>query len=448
MIGPDRALEIVEQALAVEGADEVEATLFAETGGLTRFADSVIHQHTERSDAGVEVRVVVGKRTASVGTNRLDADSIAAAGRRALEMARLSPPDSLFPGLPSDFGTSLVGADQAAARFDGATAEATPAQRAAKVAEVVKAAGERPAAGFFSTSAYDVALANSRGIRRADHYTTAAFTCMIRSSDGTAHHESSALRARDIPVADLAADLAGWADRGRGPGDVDPGAYPVVLLPMAVGELVEYLAYVGFGGKDLLNGESFFVDRAGRAVAAPRVTIVDDAGDPRTIGPPFDWEGVWRTRVAPIDGGIATQPVYDTRTAAEAHTTTTGHASGSQEFGPFPANLQVVPGGESVDDLVAGIDRGLLVRRFWYVNVVNHRETVLTGMTRDGLFLIEGGRVTKPVHNLRFTQNALEALAGCSGIGLELTTLAGGGASILAPALRLDSFNFTSATSH
>lgn len=448
MIGVDRCLSITESALAVEGADEVEATLFYESGGLTRFADSVIHQHTERSDAQIKVRVVVGKRSAAVGTNRLDAGSIREAGRRALEMAQLSPPDDIFPGLPGNSGSSLVPASLEEQRFDEATAGATPAWRAEQVSEVIQAAGDRPAAGFFSTTAEEVALANTNGIRRHSSFTVASFTGMIRSGDGTAHHECSATRAIDIPLVALAEDLAARADRARGPGDIEPGTYPVVLMPLAVGEMVEYLSYMGFGAKALLDRESFLVDRMGKQAASPLVTIVDDVAHPASMGPAFDWEGVWRQRVPIIDAGTANHPVYDTRTAAEAGTTTTGHASGSQEYGPFPANLVVVPGEASDDDLVAGIERGLLVRRFWYVNIVNQRETVLTGMTRDGVFLIEDGAVTRPVHNLRFTQSVVDALEGCSGVGADLVCLSPGFGSFLAPALRLDAFNFTSATSH
>jgi PmbA protein len=448
MTGEDRALSIVEAALAVDGADEVEATLFGEAGGLTRFAGSAIHQHTERSDTMLRVRVVSAKRIAAVSTNRLDAGSVAAAGRQALEMARLSPPDELFPGLPADAGACLVSGEQAAARFDPATAEATPGWRADRVAEAVRSGGDRPAAGFFSTSANEIALANTSGVRRHGRFTVASFTCMLKSESGSAHHESSASRADGIAVASITDDLARWADRGRNPGDLDPGSYPVVLLPQAVAEMVQYLAYMGFGARDVLNGESFLVDRAGEAVASPIVTVADDVAHPLSIGPAFDLEGVWRTRVATIDAGIATGPVYDTRTAAEAHTQTTGHATGSQALGPFPNNLVIPAGATPAEGLLAGIGRGLLVRRFWYVNIAKQRETVLTGMTRDGLFLIEDGAVSGPVHNLRFTQNVLSALAGCSAVGDTLLATSSGWDSVAVPALRLDGFTFTSATSH
>ena len=460
MIGAERALEVVERALEVEGADEVEGALVTESGGLTRFADSVIHQHTERSDASLRIRVVRDKRCAAASTNRLDAESIRQAGRRALEMALLSPPDQAFPGLPGDFGACLLTPDQLAERFDEATAAAGPAWRADRVAEVVATAGTRPAAGFFSTSANELALANSNGIRRHSALTIASFTCMLRSStsagssassSGSAHHESSASRAADLPVRAITADLAEWADRGDNAGDAQPGTYPVVLMPLAVGEMVQYLSYVGFGAKDVLNEESFLVDRAGQPVASALLTIADDASQPGSIGAPFDMEGVWRQRVAMIDAGVATGPVYDTRTAALAGTATTGHATGSQEYGPFPANLVVPAGAEpagTLDRLIGGIEDGFLVRRFWYVNVVNQRETILTGMTRDGLFRIRDGQLAGPVHNLRFTQNVLAALESCSGVGSQPLALSSGWDCVVVPALRLDRFTFTSATDH
>ncbi len=443
MIGEARALEILERALEVEGADEVQSLLYAHGGGLTRFAESAIHQHTERADAGVEVRVIDAKRSGTVATNRLDA-SIKAAGDQALEIARLSPPDELFPGLPEDEGASLVPSE----RFDEATAAATSGWRAERVAEAVRAAGERPAAGFFSTDEIEVALANTRGIRRYARLSIASFTCLIRSGDGTAHHESSAWRAGDLDLPTICGELSGWADRSRGAEALEPGPYPVVLMPLAVGELVTYLGYMGFGAKDLINGESFYVNRAGQQVASALLTITDDVGYPGSLGAPFDLEGVWRQRVGLIDKGVAARPVYDTRTAAEAGAATTGHASGSNEFGPHAANLVIEPGNCSFEELVGGLERGLLVPRFWYVNPVDQRETVLTGMTRDGLFAIENGKVTHPVRNLRFTQNVLEALEGCTGVGRDLRSIPAEWGSTVVPSLRLESFNFTSATTH
>lgn len=451
MIGADRALEVAEQALRVDGADEAEATLVSETGGLTRFAGSIIHQHTQRGDVQLRIRVVTGKRSAAASTNRLDDESIQAAGRRALEMATLSPPDDLFPGLPPDSGASRVTPGQDAERNDAQTAAATPAWRAGRVADAVRAAGPRPAAGFFSTSANEIALANTNGIRRHCALTVASFTCMVRSGTGSAHHESSSRRGADIPVAEITEDLSGWADRGNGATDAEPGTYPVVLMPLAVAEMVQYLSYMGFGAKDVLNEESFLVGRTGTAVASPLLTIADDIGHPDSLGPPFDMEGVWRQRVAVIDDGVATGPVYDTRTAAEAGAATTGHATGSQEYGPAPMNLVIPPGPRAGDDitaLVGGIERGFLVRRFWYVNVVNQRESILTGMTRDGLFRIVDGEVGEAVHNLRFTQNVLEALQTCSAVGTSPAVASSGWDSVVVPALRLERFTFTSATSH
>ncbi len=417
-------------------------------GGLTRFADSVIHQHTEHGDVGLQLRVIDAQRSGRVSTNRIHADAVAEAGTRALEIARLSPPDALFPGLPRDeSGSSLLRGE----RFDDATAGATPASRAAAVAEAVRSAGDRPAAGFLATDQIELALANTNGVRRYSRMTVASYTCMVRSGDGTGYDSAASWRVSDVDLPQIAGTQSEWADRGREPSGIEPGTYPVVLMPLAVSELVEYLSYMGFGAKSVFDGESFFCDRTGATVAADLVTIADDVSNEHSLGTPFDAEGVWRRRVEMIANGVATQPVYDTRAGAEAGMPTTGHSVGNQEVGPLPLNLIVEPGAASEEELVAGIDRGLLVRRFWYVNIVNPRETTLTGMTRDGLFLIEDGKVSGPVNNLRFTQDVLAALAGCSGVGRKVQTSYSGwdfGISIVAPALRLDAFTFTSATTH
>ncbi|MGH9267465.1 MAG: PmbA/TldA family metallopeptidase, partial [Acidimicrobiales bacterium] len=250
MIGESRALETLVGALSVEGADEAEASLFSRAGGLTRFADSAIHQATERSDASVRVRVITGRRSAAVTTNRLDPDSLAAAGRRALETAHLAPPDEIFPGLPGDSGASLPVPD----RFDGQTAGASPAWRAEVVKGAVAAAAPRPAAGFFGTEALEAAVANTAGTRRYSRWTAASFSCLVSSGDGSAYEQTSTWRGSELDAARLSEELAEWADMGRGAEDTAPGSYPVVLMPLAVAELVEYLSYMGFGAKDLANG--------------------------------------------------------------------------------------------------------------------------------------------------------------------------------------------------
>ena len=186
-------------------------------------------------------------------------------------------------------------------------------------------------------------------------------------------------------------------------------------------------------------------------MAAGSVTVADDVWHPRSVGTGFDLEGVPKRRVAVIDAGLATGPVTDLRTAKRLDVAPTGHASGSDELGPYASHVVLEEGAESLEDLIGGVDDGLLVTRFHYVNILDRRSTLLTGMTRDGTFRIRNGELAGPVHNLRFTQNVLEALAATTGVGREAASFApdfGSFGSTVAPALRIAEFRFTSTTSH
>ena len=201
---------------------------------------------------------------------------------------------------------------------------------------------------------------------------------------------------------------------------MEPGDYAVVLEPAATATLVEFLCYIAFNGKELIEGRSPLVGRLGEQVCDPRVTIVDDALTPLLPGVPFDFEGVPKRRVTLIDKGVASGVVYDLASAHAAGTESTGHGlPAPNPEGAFPLHPCMAPGDTPAEDLVAGMERGLLVTRFHYTNVLNPMDTTLTGMTRDGTFLVEDGRVTSGVHNLRFTQSIFDALSAVEDIGRE-----------------------------
>jgi predicted Zn-dependent protease len=223
-----------------------------------------------------------------------------------------------------------------------------------------------------------------------------------------------------------------------------------VLEPAAVSTLVGFLAWIGFGGRLLLEGRSCLSGREGERVAAEAITISDDARRAGTLGLPFDFEGVPRTRVPLIESGVFRGGVYDLRTAKLAGTTTTGHALPSPNpDGPFPLNLFVEPGDATLQDMVAATERGLLVTRFHYSNIVHPVESTITGMTRDGTFAIERGEVAHPVKNLRFTQSILEALRDATTLGdrTELASEFFFSASRV-PAMKVEAFNFSGRSDH
>ncbi|MBA3302879.1 MAG: hypothetical protein H0U26_03270 [Acidimicrobiia bacterium] len=249
-------------------------------------------------------------------------------------------------------------------------------------------------------------------------------------------------------VGALAADTCA---RATEPGDVEPGTWAVVLGPSAVMTLLEHLALTSFSGKSYHEGRSAFCGRLGTAVASPLVSIADDPLADGAIGLPFDDEGTPRRRVELITAGVATGMVHDRASAAAAgaDAVSTGHGlPAPNPWGPLTLHLVLAPGSSSTGELVAGVERGLYVTRFWYTRTVNPKQTVVTGMTRDGTFLIEDGRIGAPVRNLRYNQSILDALASCDGVGDRLHTCVDELGDSRAPALRLRSFAFTSASDH
>ena len=446
-IGADDIREVAQAAMETPGADGVEVLLLHQWGGLTRFADSAIHQSTFREDTGLRVRAVSEGRIGVAATNELTKDGAASAARSALELARMAPPDPLFPGLapPADAEPDLEA-------FDDGTAEATPTARAEGVVELVGRLGDGfRAAGAFETTAMEVALANTEGQFCYTPMTQAQVSTVVSGPDGgTGFAEVTSRRTGDIDPGAVGERAFAKARDSRNPRDLEPGRYEVVLEPAAVATVVAFLGYLGFSGRAIAEGRSCFSGRIGERLLSERVTIYDDARSPLTIGLPFDFEGTPKRRVDLVDAGVVRGGVHDRRSARQAGTESTGHAlPPPNPEGSFPLNMFLEPGDASIEDMVASTGRGLLVTRFHYSNVVHPREAVITGMTRDGTWLVEDGEVTYPVKNFRFTQSLLEALREVELVGRE-TELAGEFffAASRVPALKLSSFQFTGKSDH
>jgi PmbA protein len=445
----EEARQAVRPLLSLPGADGIEAVITGSRTGLTRYARSEIIQNTVKEELRAYVRVVVGDRVASSATNQLDPDSLRSAAAKALEAARASRPDAEFPGLADP---EVVGGTSPLFRWDDAVASASASERARAVSEVLKITSGAEAAGIFETSAHAFGIFSSTGMDRFDAYTRCMVTCLTdRGKGATGWGEGTSHRREEVDVEAAARRALKKASAAQKAVDVEPDAYEVILEPAAVATLLDYLSYCGFGAKQVLEGESFLAERAGRQVAARDVTVADDVFHDGSIGPAFDLEGVGKKRVAVIDAGKATRPVTDLRTAAKLGVESTGHYSGSNEFGPYAAQVVLEAGSEDFGDLLSSVDDGLLVTRFHYVNVLDRPQTLLTGMTRDGTFRIRRGELAEPARNLRFTQSVLDALAAVSGIGGDSTTFApeySAFGSTVAPSLRVGEFHFTSRTSH
>lgn len=440
-------LDLAADALMLGDCDAVEVGLSRSDTALTRFADSRVHQNVARVDGAALVRVVVdGSRIGVAVTSELDHESIRRAAERARDIARINPPDPLFAGMPSgEQPYASAGTD------DAETAECSPEHRASLVSAIL---GQLPAgmrgAGLVETGRVERAIANTFGLAGAHAGTHAVASILASGDDSTGHAEGGASAVSGLDIARLGARAAEKVDLGRHPREVDPGIWPVVLEPGATEVLVQFLDYLALGGKDYNDGRSALSGRLGEQVCSERVTIVDDALSPLLPGVPFDAEGTAKRRVPLIEAGVAVSVGHDRATAAAAGTHSTGHAlPPPNPYGPIPAHVIMQGGTASVEQLVEGCERGLYVTRFHYTNVVHALQTSITGMTRDGTFLIEDGRIVRGVRNLRFTQSILDALSHVEDVGrdVEMASDAFFGAAA-APAVRLAKFAFTSVTAH
>ena len=440
MLGPEGFSALAEQVLGRSSADQTEVVLVSTDSALTRFAGSAIHQNVVERDAEVRVRAVIGQRVGVARTNDLSADGLVRVVERAAEVARRQREDPDFPGLPEAAPIQPVDG------FRAETEACSPDRRALMVKTICDLAVERrlTASGAFTTEAGELGVANSQGVFAHDRSSRANLLTVVMGDDGSGYAERTALSVDAIDAEGTGREAVDKALRSRGALTVDPGEYPVVLEEYAVGELLSYVAYMGFGALANQEGWGFMRGKLGERIVDERISIWDDGRDARGLPTAFDYEGVPKQRVALIDRGVASGVVYDSLTAARDGRRSTGHAlPAPNTFGPFPLHLAMATGDTSKEELARDVQRGLWVTRFHYVNVLQSDRAILTGMTRDGTFLIEQGELTRPVKNLRFTQSITEAWSELGAIGREAALIDSWGGGVLAPSMRLDRFRFT-----
>ncbi|HST67676.1 MAG TPA: TldD/PmbA family protein [Mycobacteriales bacterium] len=438
----DLAARVLDLVRSVAGpAAEAEVHVSSQIRGLTRFARSFVHQNVVDTSERIRLRVLVDGSWATVSTDRADADALVATVESAVGAARLRPADAAFPGLAPATPLATTG------NWDDATADATPDQRAAVVREFVAAAGGLEAAGFVETVRVEGVYANTRGQSVAGRCTGSAADGIARvpGADGVARQGS--FRLGDLDGANLGRVAAAKARTGADPVDLPPGDYEVVLEPSCVADLLHFLLDYGFNGKMVAEGRSFL--RPGERQFDPALRLWDGSGDEWSTVLPYDAEGTPRRRLDLIVDGVGAAVVHDRRTAAAAGGESTGHAvEGGERFGPEPAQPRVGAGpGGSTAELAAGLRRGLLVSDFWYTRILDPRTAVVTGLTRNGVWLVEDGQLVSPVSTLRFTQSYPDAVVpgAVLGVGSELAAVPVRGPEhlVVAPSLHLAGWHIT-----
>lgn len=423
-----------------------ELTLQFYDSALTRFANNLIHQNVAERDAEVTLRYFIGKQIGAASTNRTDESSLDELVEHARANAKTSPEDPHYPGLPSPEAYRRVDS------WDHDTANYSPEKRAKAVGAVCKMAHQKGlnASGAFSTGSSELIVANTNGVFTYHSLTNADFQTVVMSSDSSGRAQESAWKVSELNVEALGKEAIITAERGHDPKKIDPGEYTVVVEHYVTEDLVSSLNFYGMGAQAVQEGRSWMNDRLGTQATSPLVSIWDDGLDLQGSPLPFDFEGVPKQRVDILKQGVVIGPVFDRYTGAKMGKPSTGHATpiNFRGFGPLALNLFMAPGEKSVEEMIASTNKGLYINRFWYTRLVHPRDCVITGMTRDGVFMIENGEITYPVKNLRYTMSYVKALANVEAVGKAAHLLVGefGAISNRVPALKITGFNFTGST--
>jgi len=441
MLGESRIKNLIETTLALSPANDTEVSLSAMEEGVTRFANNAIIQNVAETDADLQVRVIFGRRSGMASTNDFSRESLNRVVKAACEIAQHQPENPDDIRLPDP--TPIPKVDS----FDERVESASPELRAKAVGDICKIARDAAviAAGAYSTSAMESAIANSRGLWAYHPSTSVDLTMVATKENGTGYSHGTSWRLDRVQAASLGQEAITRAIKSRAPRHLDPAEYVVILEPYAVVDILENLATFGMGALSFQEGRSWMNGRIGKLTLSPKISIWDDGLDLDGEPQPFDCEGMPKQRVDIVRDGVPSELVYDIHTASHEGRHSTGHAQPYDDDwdGPMPSNLNIGAGDSSVEEMIASTRRGLYITRFWYTNMLSEHNCVLTGMTRDGTFLIERGEIVEPIRNLRFTQSLVKALKNVSAVGREARPIGGYYGSHRVPHLKIDGFRFT-----
>jgi predicted Zn-dependent protease len=437
------ALEkIAERIMEFSEAEETEIEISSTTDALTRFANNTIHQNVAEHTLHISVRAVVDGHTARAATNKTDDESLRRVAATAASLAKNQPE---YPDLLPMLGPQKY---KRVARFFPATAAATPQDRARAVKRVCQMAekNKQTAAGIFSTGEVQSVLANSKGLFASYEETDAEFSVTILESNSSGWAKANSPDVREIKPDVLAASASLKAADSRSPQELPPGHYTAILEPSAVLDLVGFLFY-DFAGTAVLDKRSCFNDRMGKKIFGDNITLWDDVYHPLQTGAPYDGEGFPREKVLLVDRGVPKNLVYARATAKKMKTKPTGHGFAlPNEYGEAPMNLVFAGGDKSVAEMIRSTERGILVTRLWYIREVDPYAKILTGMTRDGTFLVENGRVAGGIRNFRFNQSILEMLSNVEMLGPAVRAAGEESFEMVVPAMKVRNFHFSEVT--
>jgi len=446
MIGKAKLKTIADTVLSAASADQTEVLVNGQDLALTRFAANSIHQNVSETDVSVRVRSIVGKRIGVASSNDVSEESLKKLVQKAETIASFQQENPDFGSLPEPLPIREVDA------YSESTANCSAEARAKGVSAILERSrsNQMEASGAFSTGTEETMIANSLGVSAYHCGTMATVMTVVMGDNSSGYAADAAQDVLNLDTSDIARIAVDKAIASKNPTSLDPGSYTVILEPDAVATMMFYLGYLGLGAQSMQEKRSFMSGRIGEKITGDNITIWDDGFDPRGVMFPFDYEGVPKQKVMLIEDGIARGVVYDSASAQrEPGQTSTGHGlPAPNTMGPIPTSLLMKPGSATIEEMIASTTKGIWVTRFHYVNPVHPVKAILTGMTRDGTFLIEDGKIARPLKNLRFTQSILEAFANAEMLGrdLKMIKMEFGNFATCAPAVKINGFTFTGAT--
>ena len=472
MLTQEQAAAIFDRLRRLSSADEVEAIFTGSRFALTRFANNTIHQNVEEENSVVSVRTNFGGRTARSTANQFDDESLRRAVAASESLARVQEPDPDLLPMPTPEEADFGGPSEKAAgegarstrsfakRFFEETAAITPAERAEVVRYIVSVADQHKltTAGIYSTADSREGIFNSRGLARWHRQTLAEISITMLAGDSSGWQKLNSPDVRNLDPQRLAETAAKKAVDSAHPREIAPGKYTVILEPAAALDIVGFMFW-DYSGVAILDQRSFLNDRIGAQLFGKNINISDEVEHPLQAGSPYDGEGMRRQRVPLVEEGVVKRVVYARATAKKMKTSEyagkvgpiepTGHGFPlPNEAGEMPMNIVFGAPEEpqTVDEMIASTERGVLVTRLWYIREVDPYEKIVTGMTRDGTFVVENGKVQCGLRNFRFNQSLIAMLSNVEAMGVPVRASGEESLDMVVPAMKVGEFNFTEGT--
>ena len=472
MLTQDQAGEIFDRIRKLSSADEVEVLISGGRFALTRFANNAIHQNVEDEIHVVSVRTVQGGRTARAFTNKFDDDGLRRVVESSEALAKVQHPDPDLLPMPDSSeacGNALqlsgqapggVRATKIPVRHFAETAAIAPQDRAASVKKIVEVAQKHKltTAGIYSSSESVEGIFNSRGLSQWHEQTLAEVSITMLADDSSGWQKANSPDVNNLDPLMLAEIAAQKAIDSAKPAETPAGKYTVILEPSAALDIVGFMFW-DYSGMAILDQRSFLTGRIGSKLFGENISIWDDVAHPLQTGAPFDGEGVRRQRVRLVENGTVKRVVYARGTAERMKRSeqkdkvgpiaATGHGfSLPNEMGEMPLNIVFAPptNPQTLAQMIASTERGVLVTRLWYIREVDPYEKIVTGMTRDGTFLVENGQVKKGVRNFRFNQSLIHMLTSVEAMSVPTRSCGEESFDMVVPAMKIRDFNFTEVT--